>query len=94
MLRTVFSRTRKLALMLAALLIVLAATHPSRAMAQDQRGQVFLPAVALGAQPDVAAAGAPGSVYVMTNETTGNTVAIYRRSGGGWFKAGHAAARP
>ena len=43
MLRTVFSRTRKLALMLAALLIVLAATHPSRAMAQDRAAKSFYP---------------------------------------------------
>lgn len=92
MLRTALSRTRTLAFLLAALLITLAAAHPDRVLAQDQpedqHGRLFLPAVTTGAQPDVAAAGAPGSVYVMTNETTGNAVAIYRRSANGELTAG------
>ena len=87
MLRTALSRTRQFALLLAALLIALVAANPGRALAQDRSGQVFLPAVTTGAQLDVAAAGAPGSVYVMTNETTGNAVAIYRRSANGELTA-------
>lgn len=87
MLRTALFRTSKFALLLAALLLALIAVHPGRVLAQDRSGQLFLPAVATGAQPDVAAAGAPGSVYVMTNETTGNAVAIYRRSANGELAA-------
>jgi 6-phosphogluconolactonase len=87
MLRTALSRTRKFALLLAALLIALVAAHPGHVLAQDKRGEVFLPALAAGAQVDAAAANAPGSVYVMTNETTGNAVAIYRRSANGELTA-------
>lgn len=91
MLRTALSRTRKFTLLLAAMLIALVAAHPGRVLAQDQpqdrHREVFLPAVATGAQFDVAAAGAPGSVYVMTNETTGNAVAVYRRSANGELAA-------
>ncbi len=53
-------------------------TSPKLAAARS-----FCLPLATGAQLDVAAASAPGSVYVMTNETTGNAVAIYRRSANG-----------
>lgn len=88
MLRTTLSRTRQLVLLLSALAIVLIAAYPGRALAQDQSGQVFLPIITAGTGAMAAGAGEPGNVYVMTNATTGNAVAIYRRSANGELAAG------
>jgi 6-phosphogluconolactonase (cycloisomerase 2 family) len=94
MLRTVFSHALTQAFLLAAVAIALAGAFPGRALADDQPtaqpGKLFLPAITTGMQVDAAAAGEPGNVYVMTNETAqngGNAVAVYRRSASGELAA-------
>lgn len=80
--------SRKLAVFLAAIAIALLAGQPTGVFANDRPGQVFLPAVSTDAAAVTAAESDPGNVYVMTNETTGNAVVIYRRSAAGELVAG------
>jgi 6-phosphogluconolactonase len=83
MLRTTMLGSRKLAVFLAVVAIALLAGQPASVFAKDGFGQVFLPALSADMAAMTAAESVPGNVYVMTNETTGNAVAVYHRSATG-----------
>lgn len=80
-------RAKKLyGMVLAALMMAVAATHPQVALADSHPGNMFVPYVATESSVEIANS-EPGAVYVLTNQVAGNAVAIFNRSADGSLSA-------
>jgi 6-phosphogluconolactonase len=86
MTRIVRPRSRRGSALLAALVIALLGMFPRAASAQSS-GMLFIPLVSADPQAVASAETGPGAVFVMTNQTGGNAVAVYRRLANGMLEA-------
>lgn len=87
MTRLSLQRGRKALTLALTLLLALAWLPPIPALANSSGATLYVPLAATGSQAagqaTGAAADAPGSVYVLTNQSSGNAVAVYSRAADG-----------